>query len=89
MNTNITINGTVMAVVEKDYNNEKTVYAQFLKEDLKKGFEVIKVKMTIQSDYSKLQQNQMVSIPVNIATVNGNLYYSQSFEMKVLKEQNK
>ncbi|WP_323588585.1 hypothetical protein [Aliarcobacter butzleri] len=89
MNTNITINGTVMAVVEKEYNSEKTVYAQFLKEDLKKGFEVIKVKMTIQSDYSKLQQNQIVSIPVNIATVNGNLYYSQSFEMKVLKEQNK
>lgn len=89
MNTNIVINGTVMAVVEKDYNSEKTVYAQFLKEDLKKGFEVIKVKMTIQSDYSKLQQNQVVSIPVNIATVNGNLYYSQSFEMKVLKEQTK
>ena len=89
MNTNITINGTVMAVVEKDYNNEKTIYAQFLKEDLKKGFEVIKVKMTVQADYSKLQQNQIVSIPVNIATVNGNLYYSQSFEMKVLKEQNK
>ena len=25
MNTNITINGTVMAVIEKDYNNEKTL----------------------------------------------------------------
>ena len=36
MNTNITINGTVMAVIEKDYNNEKTLYAQFLKEDVKK-----------------------------------------------------
>ncbi len=89
MNTNITINGTVMAVVEKDYNNEKTIYAQFLKEDLKKGFEVIKVKMTVQADYSKLQQNQMVSIPVNIATVNGNLYFSQSSELKVLREQTK
>ncbi|MFY4822101.1 hypothetical protein ACOTVO_04960 [Aliarcobacter butzleri] len=89
MNTNITINGTVMAVIEKDYNNEKTVYAQFLKEDVKKGFEVIKVKITIESDYSKLQQNQVVSIPVNIAVVNGNMYFSQSSELKVLREQTK
>lgn len=89
MNTNITINGTVMAVVEKDYNSEKTIYAQFLKEDTKKGFEVIKVKITIESDYSKLQQNQIVSIPVNIAVVNGNMYFSQSSELKVLREQTK
>ncbi len=89
MNTNITINGTVMAVVEKDYNNEKTLYAQFLKEDVKKGFEVIKVKITIESDYSKLQQNQVVSIPVSIANVNGNMYFSQSSELKVLREQTK
>ena len=89
MNTNITINGTIMAVIEKDYNNEKTLYAQFLKEDVKKGFEVIKVKITIESDYSKLQQNQVVSIPVSIANVNGNLYFSQSSELKVLREQTK
>jgi hypothetical protein len=76
-----------MAIVEKDYNNEKTVYVQFLKEDVKKGFEVIKVKMTVQSDYSKLQQNQMVSIPVNLANVNGNIYFSQNAELKVLREQ--
>lgn len=89
MNTNITINGTIMAVIEKDYNSEKTIYAQFLKEDTKKGFEVIKVKITIESDYSKLQQNQVVSIPVNIASVNGNIYFSQSSELKVLREQTK
>lgn len=89
MNTNITINGTVMAVIEKDYNNDKTVYAQFLKEDTKKGFEVIKVKITIESDYSKLQQNQIVSIPVSIAVVNGNMYFSQNSELKVLREQTK
>jgi len=87
MQTNLTINGNIMAIVEKDYNNEKTVYVQFLKEDVKKGFEVIKVKMTVQSDYSKLQQNQMVSIPVNLASVNGNIYFSQNAELKVLREQ--
>jgi hypothetical protein len=89
MQTNLTINGNIMAIVEKDYNNEKTVYVQFLKEDVKKGFEVIKVKMTVQSDYSKLQQNQVVSIPVNLASVNGNIYFSQSSELKVVREQGK
>jgi hypothetical protein len=89
MQTNISISGTIMAIVEKDYNNEKTVYVQFLKEDVKKGFEVIKVKMTVQSDYSKLQQNQVVSIPVNLASVNGNIYFSQSSELKVVREQGK
>ena len=89
MNTNITINGTIMAVIEKDYNSEKTIYAQFLKEDTKKGFEVIKVKITIESDFPKLQQNQIVSIPVSIAVVNGNMYFSQNSELKVLREQTK
>lgn len=87
MNTNITINGQVMAIIEKDYNNEKTVYTQFLMESEKKGFEVIKVKMTIPSDYQKLQQNQMLSIPIVIVSVNGNIYFSQSSELKVLREQ--
>lgn len=89
MQTNLTINGTIMAIVEKDYNNERTVYVQFLKEDEKKGFEVLKVKMTVESDYIKLQQNQLVSIPVNLATVNGNIYFSQCSSLKVLKEQAK
>lgn len=87
MQTNISISGTIMAIVEKDYNGEKTVYIQFLKEDVKKGFEVIKVKMTVQTDYTKLQQNQVVSIPVNLASVNGNIYFSQNAELKVLREQ--
>lgn len=89
MQTNLVINGQIMAVVEKDYNSEKTVYTQFLKEDDKKGFEIIKVKMTVQSDYSKLQQNQIVSIPVNFVSVNGNIYFSQSSELKVVREQGK
>ncbi|PHO12760.1 hypothetical protein CPG38_05700 [Malaciobacter marinus] len=87
MNSNVSINGSIVAVIEKDFKGEKTIYAQFLREDEKKGFEVIKVKMTIQSDYSKLQQNQVVSIPVNLASVNGNIYFSQNAELKVLREQ--
>lgn len=87
MNTNLTINGQIMAILEKEYNGEKTVYIQFLMQSEKKGFEVIKVKCTVESDYAKLQQNQNVSIPVSIAVVNNTLYYSQVAEAKVLREQ--
>ncbi|WP_072681603.1 hypothetical protein [Arcobacter sp. LA11] len=87
MNTNLTINGQIMAILEKEYNSEKTVYIQFLMQSEKKGFEVIKVKCTVETDYAKLQQNQNVSIPVSIAVVNSVIYYSQVAEAKILREQ--
>ena len=32
MNTNITINGKIISVLEKSFENKKTIYAQFLME---------------------------------------------------------
>ena len=48
MLTQLTINGKIMAVIEKSFENKKTVYTQFLMESDSKGMEVIKVKMTIE-----------------------------------------
>ena len=47
-----------------------------------KGMEVIKVKMTIDSDIALLQKGEIVSIPISIITANGNLYFSQVEAMK-------
>lgn len=44
--------------------------------------EVLKVKLTEDSDITKVQQGQLISVQVNIANVKGNLYYSQSGPMK-------
>ena len=80
--TTITINGKIMAMVEKSFEGKKTTYAQFLLESEAKGMEIIKVKMTIDSDISLLQKGEFVSIPVSVVSANGNLYFTQSDSMK-------
>lgn len=84
--TSITINGKVLTILEKEYEDKKTVYAQFLMESEVKGMEVLKVKVTNNEDISKLQKDMIVSVPVSIASVNGNMYYSQVEAIKYLKE---
>lgn len=84
--TSITINGKVLTILEKKYEDKKTVYAQFLMESESKGMEVLKVKITNNEDISKLQKDMIVSVPVLISAINGNMYYSQISDIKYLKE---
>ncbi|MCG3665406.1 hypothetical protein L5F09_06575 [Aliarcobacter butzleri] len=84
--TQITINGKIITVLEKKFEDKKTVYAQFLMESESKGMEIIKVKITNEADISKLEKDLVVSVPVSISVVNGNLYYSQSDNIKFSKE---
>lgn len=87
MNTNITINGKIISVLEKSFENKKTIYAQFLMESETKGMEILKVKITNENDISKLQKDSLVSIPVSISVVNGNLYYSQIEQIRFLNKE--
>ena len=87
MNTNITINGKIISVLEKSFENKKTIYAQFLMESETKGMEILKVKITNENDISKLQKDSLVSIPVSISAVNGNLYYSQIEQIRFLNKE--
>ena len=87
MNTNITINGKIISVLEKSFENKKTIYAQFLMESETKGMEILKVKITNENDISKLEKDAVVSIPVSISSVNGNLYYSQISQIKFLNKE--
>lgn len=84
--TNLAITGKVVAVLEKTYEGKTTVSAQFLAESESKGFEILKVKLTDEQDYMQLQKDMIVSIPISIAAVNGNIYYSQIDTMKIHKE---
>ena len=84
--TNITINGKIMTVLEKKFEDKKTVYAQFLMVSESKGMEIIKVKILNEADIQKLEKDLVVSIPVTMATINGNLYYSQSDNIRFHKE---
>lgn len=81
MNTQITISGQIAAVVEKTYQDEITRYVQFLNENETKGLEILRVKISSNTDVNKLKKGIVVSIPVSIATVNNALYYSQAGEI--------
>ena len=87
MNTNITISGKIISVLEKSFENKKTVYAQFLMESESKGIEILKVKITNENDISKLQKDSLVSIPVSVSSVNGNLYFSQIEQIRFLNKE--
>ena len=87
MNTNIVINGKIISVLEKSFENKKTIYAQFLMESESKGIEILKVKITNENDISKLQKDSLVSIPVSISSVNGNLYFSQIEQIRFLNKE--
>ena len=84
--TQILINGKIITVLEKMYEDKKTIYAQFLMESESKGMEIIKVKITNEADIQKLEEDLVVSIPVSVVAVNGNLYYSQSDNIRFHKE---
>lgn len=84
--TQITINGKIITVLEKKFEDKKTVYAQFLMESESKGMEIIKVKITNEADIQKLEKDLVVSVPVSISAVNGNLYYSQADNIRFQKE---
>ena len=84
--TNISINGKIITVLEKMYEDKKTVYAQFLMESEAKGMEIIKVKITNEADIQKLEKDLVVSVPVSVVAVNGNLYYSQADNIRFPKE---
>ncbi len=87
MNTNITINGKIISVLGKSFENKKTIYAQFLMESETKGMEILKVKITNENDISKIEKDSLVSIPVSISSVNGNLYYSQISQIRFLNKE--
>ena len=87
MNTNIVINGKIISVLEKSFENKKTIYAQFLMESESKGMEILKVKITNENDISKLQKDSLVSIPVSVSSVNGNLYFSQIEQIRFLNKE--
>ena len=78
----ITINGKIMAITEKVYEGKKTVYAQFLMESDSKGMEIIKVKITIDTDIVQLQKGEIVSIPVVVVCANNIIYFTQCDTIK-------
>lgn len=83
--SNLNIQGQILTIIKKSYEGKDTNYLQFMTESESKGIEILKVKITIDEDINKVEKGLTVSVPISISSMNGNLYYSQSNSLKILK----
>ena len=83
--SNLNITGQIMTILKKSYEGKDTNYLQFMTESESRGIEILKVKITVDEDINKVEKGLTVSVPISISAVNGNLYYSQTNSIKILK----
>ncbi|MGB6328251.1 MAG: hypothetical protein WBF48_04950 [Halarcobacter sp.] len=78
MNTKLILAGKVYAVATKSFNDEETIYAQFLNKQENGTVDVLKVKMTEQEDIQALKEGMVIKIPIKISSYEGRMFYSQT-----------
>lgn len=81
MNSKILYTGTIYAVAKKSYNDEETVYAQFLNKNDDGGVEIQQVKITENTDIPSIKEGANVKIPVKVSSYQNKLYFTQSDAM--------
>ncbi len=81
MNSKLLYIGTVYAVAKKTYNDEETVYAQFLNKNDDGGVEIQQVKITENVDIPIIKEGANVKIPIKVSTYQNKLYFTQSDSM--------
>lgn len=77
MNTKLIFIGQIYAVAKKQFEEQETVYAQFLNKQDNGGVEIQQVKMTELSDIQNLKEGQSVKIPVKVSSYQNKLYFTQ------------
>ncbi len=77
MNTKLIILGQVYAIAKKTFENQETVYTQFLNKQENGGVEIMQVKMTHKEDISTLKEGLNIKIPIKVSSYQGKLYYTQ------------
>ena len=77
MNTKLIIIGQIYAIAKKQYEDQETVYAQFLNKQENGGVEIQQVKMTEITDIQGLKEGQTVKIPVKVSSYQNKLYFTQ------------
>lgn len=81
--TKIIINGKIEHIQVKDFQGVKTTIVQMINKSEKKGFEVIKIKLTDESTIIK--EGEIVNIPVSISTMNNSIFYTQNGKIEIVK----
>ena len=70
-------------IIPKIFEGQKSHQVQTVVKSEKKGFEVIKVKIT--DEFIDFKENDTIKVPVTISTMNNQIFYKQSGKIEVLK----
>lgn len=70
-------------VLNKEYEGKKTISVQTITEHEKRGYEVLKVKLT--DEHINFKEGDIVSIPIKLSAMNNQIFYTQCGKIEVVK----
>lgn len=70
-------------ILNKEYEGETTTYIQSIQKSEKKGFEVLKIKLT--DSILNFKEGDLVSVPVKLSAMNSQVFYTQDGKIEILK----
>jgi hypothetical protein len=77
MNTKLILAGQVYAIAKKTFQEEETVYVQFLNKVENGGVEIQQVKLIDKSDLVTIKEGISVKIPVKVSSYQNKLFFTQ------------
>ena len=69
-------------ILEKNFEGQKSYQVQTVQKSEKKGFEVVKVKIT--DEFISFKENDTIKVPVTISAMNSQIFYKQSGKIEVI-----
>ena len=81
--TKIIIRTKAELILNKEYEGETTVYIQSIQKTEKKGFEVLKIKLS--DSILNFKEGDLVSVPVKLSAMNSQIFYAQDGKIEVIK----
>jgi len=70
-------------IQEKEYEGTKSMQLQTIQKSEKKGFEIVKVKLTDINLNCKV--GDYISIPVRLSAMNSQIFYTQNGKIELVK----
>lgn len=78
MNTKLILAGQVYAIAKKTFQEEETVYVQFLNKVDNGGVEIQQVKLVEKADIATIKEGVSVKIPVKVSSYQNKLFFTQT-----------
>lgn len=70
-------------ILEKEYEGKVTIQVQTVVKTERKGFEVIKIKIT--DEVLTFKEGDLIRIPIELSAMNSQVFYRQNGKIEVIK----